>query len=235
MWGGFRVLQLTRSRSKSRDLEAGVVSIRAFIRFLRKTSAPFRNWVRLQLSSRPIQRTSALAREDRYTKRRRWHVLVDLINENLPAHPVVVEVGVGLGKTTVHVHKYCPQVQRIYAVDINEPPELSFLKNLEGVHFIKSLSIDAADLFEDESVDLVFIDADHSEEAVWEDMRAWMPKLKSGGVMSGHDYDSHNHPGVRVAVDRYFAGHSHPVHLEANKVWWTLKTSSRSSRRSRPG
>jgi methyltransferase family protein len=40
----------------------------------------------------------------------------------------------------------------------------------------------------DESCDFVYIDADHSFDAVTVDLRTWYPKLKVGGVMSGHDY-----------------------------------------------
>ena len=78
-------------------------------------------------------------------------------------------------------------------------------------------------MFDDETFHLVFIDADHSEDAVLNDLRAWIPKVKRGGLITGHDYGSQKHTDVKAAVDSYFAGHPHPVRLEANKVWWTLK------------
>lgn len=55
----------------------------------------------------------------------------------------------------------------------------------------------AAALFPDGSLDAVFIDADHREEAVRADIRAWLPKVKRGGVIAGHDIDE---PGVVAAV-----------------------------------
>jgi predicted O-methyltransferase YrrM len=67
---------------------------------------------------------------------------------------------------------------------------------------IKSLSWEAANLFEDHSVDFVFIDADHSLESVTKDINAWLPKIKEGGIISGHDY--FNPCGVKVAVDKKF-------------------------------
>ncbi len=50
-------------------------------------------------------------------------------------------------------------------------------------------------------IDAVFIDADHSEEAVSADISAWWPKVKPGGILAGHDYDE---AGVRAAVADHF-------------------------------
>ena len=79
-----------------------------------------------------------------------------------------------------------------------------FLSNIEPVkHIIKQIrktSIEASKDFEDNSLDIVFIDANHSYEAVKEDILHWMPKIKKNGIMAGHDY----HPtwsGVIQAVN----------------------------------
>ena len=42
--------------------------------------------------------------------------------------------------------------------------------------------------FTDDMIDLVFVDANHSEYAVTADLQAWWPKVKHGGVLAGHDY-----------------------------------------------
>lgn len=47
---------------------------------------------------------------------------------------------------------------------------------------------EAVNLFKDESLDAVFIDADHSYEAVKKDIADWMPKVRKGGILAGHDY-----------------------------------------------
>ena len=52
---------------------------------------------------------------------------------------------------------------------------------------IRMSSIDAASMYEDNSIDMVFIDADHEYESVMADVAAWYPKIKSGGVLAGHD------------------------------------------------
>ena len=38
------------------------------------------------------------------------------------------------------------------------------------------------------SVDFVFIDAEHTYDACWADMKAWYPVIRSGGILSGHDF-----------------------------------------------
>lgn len=54
----------------------------------------------------------------------------------------------------------------------------------------------------DNSLDAVFIDADHSYEAVTKDLNFWWKKLKIGGWLLGDDYKS-CHPGTTRAVDEF--------------------------------
>lgn len=49
------------------------------------------------------------------------------------------------------------------------------------------------------AVDLVFIDADHTYEAVKEDIELWKPHVRPGGLLCGHDYRLFE--GVTQAVD----------------------------------
>jgi predicted O-methyltransferase YrrM len=46
--------------------------------------------------------------------------------------------------------------------------------------------------------DMLFIDGDHSYDAVAADLRAWLPSLKAGGVLAMHDIDA---PSVKQAFD----------------------------------
>jgi len=61
-------------------------------------------------------------------------------------------------------------------------------------------SVEAAKQFEEESLDFVFIDGDHSYTAVKADIIAWLPRVRTGGILAGHDYYQ-RWPGVVRAVD----------------------------------
>jgi len=69
----------------------------------------------------------------------------------------------------------------------------------------------------DNSLDFVFIDADHGYESVVKDINAWTPKLKPGGLLSGHDI---SWPGVRKAVDELTKSW---VDTQVNQVWYCKK------------
>jgi len=51
----------------------------------------------------------------------------------------------------------------------------------------------------DFEVDFVFLDDHHEEESVYREIQAWIPKLRRGGVIAGHDIND-NYPGVERAV-----------------------------------
>lgn len=57
-----------------------------------------------------------------------------------------------------------------------------------NVRFIKAFSMDAVKEFADESLDFVYIDANHNFEYVVEDIAAWSKKVRKGGIVCGHDY-----------------------------------------------
>ncbi len=61
--------------------------------------------------------------------------------------------------------------------------------------------------------DFVFIDADHSYEGCREDIAAYLPLLKSGGLISGHDY---HWAGVKQAVDEAFGD---KVQFAPGSIW----------------
>jgi hypothetical protein len=83
-----------------------------------------------------------------------------------------------------------------------------FKKNIKPVeHIIKLIqmtSADASKLYDNKSLDFVFIDANHTYESVKEDILSWLPKIKNGGIIGGHDYDFHAIPGVTKAVKEIF-------------------------------
>ena len=56
------------------------------------------------------------------------------------------------------------------------------------VKFVRNFSYEASLSFPDEHFDFIYIDAAHDYDSVVEDLNAWWPKLKPGGLFSGHDY-----------------------------------------------
>ena len=77
----------------------------------------------------------------------------------------------------------------------------TFQKN-PNCKILRKTSLKAASRVPDE-LDLVFIDGAHSYENVKQDIALWLPKVRKGGILSGHDY-SLEHPGVLKAVDEAF-------------------------------
>lgn len=84
-------------------------------------------------------------------------------------------------------------------------------------------SAEAAAKVDDGSLDLVFIDADHSYEGVKADIAAWLPKVKEGGWIGGHDYrnpDPRFRFGVDRAVDEWAAASGAAIETDLNFTWF---------------
>jgi hypothetical protein len=121
------------------------------------------------------------------------------------------EIGVRRGHFSSHVlknwkgrmlHLVDPwehQETKIY-VDVSNRPQNEHDENLEHVKKMldeeapgryevhRGYSVDVAKTFTDEQLDFVYIDARHDYAGVLEDLEAWWPKLKVGGLIAGHDF-----------------------------------------------
>lgn len=76
--------------------------------------------------------------------------------------------------------------------------------NFAAFNVIKDTSKNAADLFYNNSIDFIMIDAGHSYEALMDDFKVWYKKVKPGGYISGDDYKVFD--GVTRAANEYFYG-----------------------------
>jgi predicted O-methyltransferase YrrM len=129
--------------------------------------------------------------------------------------PVGVEIGVNRGHFSEHLLVTTGQNLTLYSVDSwdskNGEERLAEARQRlsrfgERNHIIVSTSVEAAKLFKDDFFDFVYIDADHSYEAVKADLEAWWPKAKDKALFSGHDYiNKRRQVDVVKAVDEFVA------------------------------
>jgi predicted O-methyltransferase YrrM len=139
-----------------------------------------------------------------------------LIDEYLNDNTVMVEIGSFAGVSSELFALHCKE---LYCVDLWDPyweitdkqrtefAEFSFdnmIKNYENVYKVKKSSVEASKDFKDGSLDLVYIDAAHDYDSVRQDILTWLPKIKKGGFIAGHDYRYDPNIGVYDAVNDIF-------------------------------
>ncbi len=168
-----------------------------------------------------------------------YHWFYEMIFKNIPEGGSTIEVGVWFGHGVAfmsHLSKESKKKLNVYAVDTfkgsNEPTHKKVVESHGGnIYFqfddyMKQTGSDVVALigesmqmsehFEDNSIDFIYLDASHDYENVCKDIISWMPKVKEGGVLAGHDYNSWG--GVTQAVNELLPGKQ----TEKN-VWWFNK------------
>ena len=145
------------------------------------------------------------------------HAAYDYLLANMPKDGTFVELGAWLGKSSAYL---CDKAtyQEIIIIDtwkgsLNElttthklATEVDiyklFVENMGSRKYkaIKATSKAISKKFANESLDVVFIDLNHTYEAIKEDIKLWLPKVKKGGYLAGDDYHEH-WKGVIQAVD----------------------------------
>lgn len=149
----------------------------------------------------------------------------------------VAEIGTANGRSVIYLAsqiKAMKKTCRIYAIDNldygKEAQRLDILRNIikseceDVISFIEADSLRASCRFEDKSFDFVFVDGSHKYEDVKADIRLWLPKVRVGGIIAGHDYWSpQNECGVKKAVDELIPAHKLRTEATDNGwgVWWT--------------
>lgn len=100
----------------------------------------------------------------------------------------------------------------------------TFLNNIspisEYIIPMRMTSEQASKHFKDESLDFVFIDANHEYEEVKKDIIAWYPKVKKGGIFAGHDY-SDTWQGVVKAVNEWAIENN--IKLNTGELCWITR------------
>lgn len=165
------------------------------------------------------------------TKKER--LLLYKLTLSLPKNAVVVEIGGYLGASSLFLASAIKERRgQVYCVDTWTNEGMSegrrdtfdeFLKNTEPLkNFISPLrgySVNVGKTF-NRKVDLLFIDGDHSYEAVKADVEAWLPKVKNEGMVVFHDIGWAE--GVKTAVSEYV---NYPLeeHVVDNTYWARIK------------
>lgn len=88
-----------------------------------------------------------------------------------------------------------------------------------GVSFIRKPSIEATVDFRDESLDFVYIDGNHSLLHVIQDLCYWIPKVRSDGIISGHDFIRRAHTGYALHVCQAVTAYTDSYGI---KDWYVL-------------
>lgn len=159
----------------------------------------------------------------------RWQTIADCVRGLSPV--MGAEIGVKEGRFIAYLLRTYPNLH-MYAVDPWEPqPEgnetyaewnwehiYSQYRRLTAPMYhrvieMREYSETAASKVADYSLDFVFIDAQHDYDSVKCDIALWGPKVRPGGLLTGHDY-APKFPGVIKAVDEIG-----PVRIGANDVW----------------
>lgn len=147
----------------------------------------------------------------------------------------VAELGVRDGRTFIYLANQCPNLISLLGVDtwgLNGigPPDWPHETNLKKVRhacrgfpyvrLIRDTTERAAEEIPDRSLDLVFIDADHTTPAVESDIRRWLSKIRPGGLLCGDDY---HWPSVSKAVHFVLGAENistAPDGLIEGKLWY---------------
>jgi ASC-1-like (ASCH) protein len=165
--------------------------------------------------------------------------LIEPIN-NLKGELVGVEVGVCLAHTTEAFAKGIKNLKKLYAVDnyptfvdwdgsdwnkdrqdlMKKAAQDKMLAHKDKVEFLHVSSEEFVKTIEDESLDFVFIDGDHSFEAALKDFQNYYPKVKKGGIFGGHDIQLDS---VRNALTYFLKEKSNEVIGVTNSAWYLRK------------
>jgi len=144
--------------------------------------------------------------------------LVEFIGESCEGMDMA-EIGCWVGHSTSF---FASKFKKVYAIDPWKPGyndidpasnldlEKSYLEFKErcfycdNIEIYKKTSLEASREFKDESLDFVYIDANHIYDSVVMDINLWLPKIKKDGYIGGHDYcylnkdGSKEHPWIDV-------------------------------------
>ena len=121
--------------------------------------------------------------------------------------------------------------------DVSNAPNAEHAENLEhvkrtlsrfGSRFAihRKYSVSAAREFADNTLDFVYVDARHEYEGCLEDLKAWYPKLRKGGLVSGHDFvpDCAEIKSEFEKATEHGRSNHRPCHCTCSMTWRVAST-----------
>jgi predicted O-methyltransferase YrrM len=153
-----------------------------------------------------------------------------LIADHVKKDSVIAEVGSFSGVSSEMFALNCKELHCVDAWEayweIADPSvmanaEFAFDKmsaNYSHIRKVKSASANAVLKYPDGFFDLVYIDAAHDYESAKRDIFLWMPKLKAGGIMAGHDYRHDPEIKVYEVVEEIF-GTKYKIEKYPDSSW----------------
>ena len=133
--------------------------------------------------------------------------IFEMINEFYKEDFTVIEIGSFEGAST---EMFAISCKKVYSIDPYDMVDDSFelqitkdnlkkaeqvfierFKDYKNVIKIRDFSENVTDMFEDESIDAIYIDGNHNFYPTINDIINYFPKIKKDGIISGHDYYWH--------------------------------------------
>jgi predicted O-methyltransferase YrrM len=167
-------------------------------------------------------------------------------------HKYGCEIGVNQGTTTKFLLKKLPKIERYYTVDPWKTYKMYdgkpfagtvkgkkswdqvlniFLRNTipysRKIAIMRMFSTDAVKFFDDEYFDWVYIDANHKYKYIKENLHLWTPKVKVGGLITGHDYENKKEKrrgwGITKAVNEFVEKNNFDLKLGDRCMYWFVR------------
>jgi hypothetical protein len=161
---------------------------------------------------------------------------IDLI-KLLPKNPITCEIGVAEGNFSRDIcQQWKPTKHYLvdnwgtlsgtgdgsFPQDWHDKNYQSAMKKMipfeEIIEVLRGASWNMAQLVPRETLDLLYLDANHTYDGVMKDLEAWAGKVKKGGVIAFHDYENQDY-GVKAAVNAFASRTKTKVHLIPELKW----------------
>lgn len=163
--------------------------------------------------------------------------VISVLKETFKDQPIRgIEIGTAGGDLTKSLLLFLSNLEHIFTIDpwrhrekvefeaslpqeVLDAGKFNAYKSLIGykqrVTILALPSDDAAKIIPQEKVDFVWIDGDHTLDQVKRDILNYMPLVRSGGILGGHDYYT-----ILPVIQEIF---NDKVSKGADMTWWLIK------------